>query len=648
MSSSSSKPDGAVESQGKSPLKWLNKKILLLAVGSIGVVFGDIGTSPLYTIKACFHGKYAIDPGMANVLGVLSLIFWSMIIVVSIKYVIFILQTDNRGEGGIFALLGLLNIGFLNPSDKKISRRIPTILMFGGILGAGLLYGDGVITPAISVLSAIEGLEVATKAAAPFVMPLTCVVLILLFSLQHRGTAHIGKLFGPIMLIWFVSIGAFGIIQIVREPMVLRAINPIYAVAFFMNNGMHGIVVLGSVVLCITGCEALYADLGHFGKDAIRLSWFTFVLPALLCNYFGQGALLLAHPEMNISPFYKIVPEFLLYPMIGLSTIATVIASQALISGAFSLTQQAVQLGYCPRVRIVHTSSEMQGQIYIPFVNYALMIACIAVVIGFKESGGLAGAYGIAVTGTMIITSLLYFLVLTSDRKWSLWKVIPLVGIFIAFDLAFFTGNFFKIADGGWFPLFVAAIITIAMTTWKKGRKELYRNLIGARFPLESFLSELPRSHMPRVPGTAVFMTLAPVGTPSTLLHNVKHNHILHEKVVLLSIITKDTPTVPAGDRIKLTDLGQGFYRVEAFYGFMQKPNVPQIMKIVAQYGLVTDPMTTTFYLGRETLLTGGKSKMMQWRKALFAFMSRNAGNPTSYFGIPANRVVELGAQIEL
>lgn len=649
MSSSGDENNGAAASQGKSPREWFNKKILLLSVGSIGVVFGDIGTSPLYTIKECFHGKHAIDPSMMNILGVLSLIFWSMIIVVSIKYVIFILQTDNRGEGGIFALLGLLNIGLLNnTSDKKISRRIPTILMFGGILGAGLLYGDGVITPAISVLSAIEGLEVATKAATPFVMPLTCVVLVLLFLLQRKGTAHIGKLFGPIMLLWFVSIGAFGIIQIIREPAILRAVNPVYALEFFINNGTHGIVVLGSVVLCITGCEALYADLGHFGRHAIRLSWFIFVLPALLCNYFGQGALLLAHPEMNISPFYKIVPDFLLYPMIGLSTVATVIASQALISGAFSLTQQAVQLGFCPRVRIVHTSSEMQGQIYIPFVNYALMIACIAVVIGFKESGGLAGAYGIAVTGTMIITSLLYFLVLTYDRKWSLWKVIPLIGIFLAVDVAFFTGNLFKIADGGWFPLFVAAIIAIAMTTWKKGRDELYRKLIGARFPLDMFLSELPRSRMPRVTGTAVFMTLSPEGTPPTLLHHIKHNHVLHEKVVLLSIISKDTPTVPAGDRIKLTDLGQGFYRVEAFYGFMQKPNVPQIMKIVAQYGLVTEPMTTTFYLGRETLLTGGSSKMMRWRKAIFAFMSRNAGNPTSYFGIPANRVVELGTQIEL
>lgn len=643
MSSSGDENEVAAESKGKSPLKWLNKKILLLAAGSIGVVFGDIGTSPLYAIKECFHGKHAIIPHAANVLGVLSLIFWSMIIVVSIKYVTFILRADNRGEGGIFALLGLLHT-----SDKSISRHLQAILVFAGILGAGLLYGDGVITPAISVLSAIEGLEIATKAAAPFVLPLTCVVLVLLFSLQHKGTTHIGKLFAPIMVLWFVSIGAFGIIQIIREPAVLHAINPVYAVEFFMNNGMHGIVVLGSVVLCITGCEALYADLGHFGRNAIRFSWFLFVLPTLLCNYFGQGALLLAHPEMNINPFYKIVPEFLLYPMIGLSTVATVIASQALISGAFSLTQQAVQLGFCPRVRIVHTSSEMQGQIYIPFVNYALMIACIAVVIGFKESGGLAGAYGIAVTGTMIITSLLYFLVLTHDRKWSLWKVIPLVGIFLAFDFAYFAGNIFKIADGGWFPLFVAAIIAVAMTTWKKGRDELYRKLIGSRLPLEMFLSGLPRSRMPRVTGTAVFMTLSPEGTPPTLLHHIKHNHVLHEKVALLSIISKDIPMVPADERIKLADLGQGFYRIEAFYGFMQKPNVPQIMKIVAQYGLVTDPMTTTFYLGRETLLTGGSSKMMRWRKAIFAFMSRNAGNPTSYFGIPANRVVELGTQIEL
>jgi len=643
MPSSNSEKDSSNESKGEFPLPRFNKKIIFLAIASIGVVFGDIGTSPLYAIKACFHGKHAIVPSAMNILGVLSLIFWSITVVVSVKYLTFILRADNRGEGGIFALVSLLNT-----SEKKLSRFIQAVLLFAAILGAGLLYGDGVITPAISVLSAIEGLEVATKAATPFIVPLTCIVLVLLFSLQQKGTANIGKLFAPIMVLWFLSIGFFGLMQVTREPTVLLALNPVYALEFFMNNGMHGIVVLGSVVLCITGCEALYADLGHFGRNAIRLSWFSFVFPSLLCNYFGQGALLLAHPEMNINPFYKLVPESFLYPMIGLSTAATIIASQALISGTFSLTQQAVQLGLFPRVRIIHTSSDMQGQIYIPFVNYALMLACIGVVVGFKESSSLAGAYGIAVTGTMIITSLLFFLVLMHYRRWPLWKVIPLVGIFIAFDVAFFVGNTFKIIDGGWFPLFVAAIVALVMTTWKKGREELYRNLIDARLPIESFLADLPRSHIPRVSGTAVFMTLSPLGTPRTLLHNVKHNHVLHEQVVFLSIMAKDAPIVPAGERIKIQDLGQGFYRVEAFYGFMQKPNVPQIMKIVAQYGLITDPMTTTFYLGRETLMTSGKSKMMKWRKLLFALMSRNAGNPTSYFGIPANRVVELGAQVEL
>jgi len=561
MPSSNSENDSPDESKGELPLPRLNKKVIFLAIASIGVVFGDIGTSPLYAIKACFHGKHAIDPSMMNILGVLSLIFWSITVVVSIKYLTFILRADNRGEGGIFALVSLLNA-----SDKKLSRFIQAVLLFAGILGAGLLYGDGVITPAISVLSAIEGLEVATKAATPFIVPLTCIVLVLLFSLQRKGTANIGKLFAPVMVFWFVAIGFFGLVQITREPTVLLALNPVYALEFFINNGMHGIVVLGSVVLCITGCEALYADLGHFGRNAIRLSWFSFVFPSLLCNYFGQGALLLAHPEMNINPFYKLVPELFLYPMIGLSTAATIIASQALISGVFSLTQQAVQLGLCPRVRIIHTSSDMQGQIYIPFVNYTLMLACIGVVVGFKESNSLAGAYGIAVTGTMIITSLLFFLVLTHYRRWPLWKVMPLVGIFIAFDIAFFVGNTFKIVDGGWFPLFVAAIVALVMTTWKKGREELYRNLIGARLPVESFLADLPRSHIPRVSGTAVFMTLSPLGTPRTLLHNVKHNHVLHEQVVFLSIMAKDTPIVPVSERIKIQDLGQGFYHIEAFW----------------------------------------------------------------------------------
>lgn len=644
MSSPSGGTRGStVDSKESSPSPGFDKRLLFLAFASIGVVFGDIGTSPLYTIKECFHGQHAILPTPANVLGVLSLVFWSLAIVVSVKYVIFILRADNRGEGGIFALLGLLPA-----SGRNISTRMHSLFLFGGILGAGLLYGDGVITPAISVLSAIEGLEVATKAASPFVLPLTCAVLITLFFIQHRGTARIGKLFGPIMVIWFLAIAAFGIVQILHEPKILLAIHPAHAFDFFRNNGAHSIIVLGSVVLCITGCEALYADLGHFGRNAVRLSWLGFALPTLLCNYFGQGALLLSHPEMNVNPFYGIVPRFLLYPMVGLATTATVIASQSLISGAFSLTQQAIQLGLCPRIHIVHTSGDVQGQIYIPFVNYALMIACLGVVLGFKESGGLAGAYGIAVTGTMSITSILYFLVLTHHWKWSPWKAVPLVAIFLTFDFAYLGGNLFKVADGGWFPIFVAAIIAVAMTTWRKGRAELARKLLGARFPIDIFLSEVSRSSMPRVPGTAVFMSLSPVGTPPALLHHVKHNHVLHKQVVLLSIKFADVPIIPFDVRIKLDDLGQGFYRLVACYGYMQTPNVPEIMREASAYGLVSERMSTTYYLGRETLLTGGRSKMMRWRKAIFAFMSRNAGNPTAYFGIPANRVVELGTQIEL
>ncbi len=644
MSSQSGSTQGnSVVSEEGSSEGWLNKKLLLLAFGSIGVVFGDIGTSPLYAIKECFHGKHAIYPDAASVLGVLSLVFWSLTIIVSIKYVTFILRADNRGEGGIFALLGLLPISSRSDNTGK-----QYMVLLAGILGAGLLYGDGIITPAISVLSAIEGLEVATSAAKPFVLPLTCLVLILLFFLQHRGTTHIGKLFGPIMVIWFVSIAVFGLLQIIQEPSVLLAVNPSYAVKFFMNNGIHGMIVLGSVVLCITGCEALYADLGHFGRKAIHLSWLGFACPTLLCNYFGQGALLLGHPEMNANPFYEIVPRILLYPMVALSTTATVIASQALISGAFSLTQQAVQLGFFPRIRIVHTSSEIKGQIYIPVVNYALMVSCIAVVIGFRDSGGLAGAYGIAVTLTMIITSILYGLVLTRHWQWPLWKVIPLITLFLVFDIAYFSGNIFKIADGGWFPIFVAALIAIAMVTWRRGRHELATKLIDERLPLDIFLSSIANRDLHRVPGTAVFMTLSPEGTPPTLLHHLKHNHILHEKVVLLSIRFADAPIIPSDERIDMKDLGQGFFRIIAHYGFMQRPDVPELMKMASHRGLVSEPMTTTYFMGRETLLTGGRSRMMKWRKALFAFMSRNAGNPTVYFGIPPNRVVELGTQIEL
>lgn len=614
-----------------------------LALGALGVVYGDIGTSPLYAVKECFHGMHAVSLTEHNVLGVLSLVFWSLTLVVSIKYVGFILRADNKGEGGIYALLALI------PNQPKlISHRSYGFAVLAGIFGAALLYGDGAITPAISVLSAMEGLEFATKAAAPAVLPLTCAVLFALFMFQRRGTAGIGKVFGPILVVWFVSIGSFGALRIVENPAILAAVNPLHAVSFFAENGLHGMVVLGSVVLCITGGEALYADLGHFGRHAIRLSWLTVAFPALLLNYFGQGALLLGHPELTFNPFYGVVPPALLYPMVALSTVATVIASQAMISGAFSLTQQAVQLGYLPRLHIVHTSSETKGQIYIPQVNFALMLACIALVLAFRESSRLAGAYGIAVTATMGITSVLYYLVVTKTWGWSLWKALPLVAVFLLFDAAYFGANLLKIVDGGWFTLVVAALVMTAMKTWRDGREELSRKMLDTRLPMKLFLKDVARHEILRVPGTAVFMTVSPVGTPSALLHHFKHNRVLHRQVILLSIRVLDVPFVSKQERVQMEDLGQGFHRLLAFYGFMQTPRIPEILKLAGRLGLKTEPATTTFFLGREILLTDGKSRMMRWRKSLFAFMSRNAQNPSSYFGIPPDRVIEIGVQIEL
>ncbi len=617
-------------------------KTLTLAVAALGVVFGDIGTSPLYTLRECFHGEHAIPLTETNIYGVMSLIFWSLTIVVSIKYVTFLLRADHHGEGGIFALMGLVS-----EEAKKMSARTQAFVGGAGILGAALLCGDGIITPAISVLSAVEGLEVATRVATPLVLPVTCAILFLLFLWQHRGTADIGKLFGPVMALWFGAIASLGIAETIQHPQILRSLHPVYAYEMFAANRIHSVVVFGSVVLCITGCEALYADLGHFGRKAIRMSWACLVFPALFFNYFGQGALLLGHPELAFHPFYGLVPKLLLYPMVVLATTASVIASQALISGIFSLAQQAIDLGLCPRLRIVHTSPEIKGQIYVPALNYSLMVACLGVVIGFGESSGLAGAYGIAVTGIMNITSALFFILITRRWGWSLWKAVPLVALFLIFDLSYFGANLLKVVDGGWFTLLIAALLTIIITTWKKGRAEMVQR-VGTRLPLDLFLEDVTRHNIPRVPGTAVFMTFHPEDTSLVLLHHLKHTKVLHERVVLLSVLSANIPIVRAKDRIGVDDLGQGFHRIVAYNGYMQRPNVPGILKLAENFGLHVNPQETTFYLGRVTLLTTGNAKMMRWRKALFSMMLRMAGSPAIYFGLPANRVVELGAQIEL
>lgn len=620
-----------------------HEKTAALALGALGVVYGDIGTSPLYAVRECFNGLHAVELSDVNLLGVASLIFWSLIIVVSIKYVGLIIKADNRGEGGIFALLGLI-LG----SDDQLKPALRSAVTGGAIFGAALLYGEGIITPSISVLSAIEGLEVATEAAKPFIVPLTCMVLVGLFVVQKRGTSGIGRIFGPVMVIWFLTIAAAGSWAILESPRILMALNPWHAWEFFSVNRLHGFVVLGSVVLCITGSEALYADLGHFGTRAIRTTWLGLACPALLLNYFGQCALLLDHPDASFHPFYALVPAPMLYPMVALSTIAAIIASQALISGAFSLTQQAIQLGFCPRVHIVHTSEKVKGQIYIPSINYALMFACLALVLFFKESSRLAGAYGMAVTATMNITSLLLLVAAVRIWRWPLWKAIPPVALFLCFDVSYFSANLFKFFDGGWIALGVALLVTTVFSSWRKGREELRKQLYSGLLPLDAFLADLERNPLGRVRGTAVFMTISAAGTPPTLLHHVKHNHVLHEHVVLLTIKAAETPAVADEDRLRIERLPSGFYRLVAWYGYMETPNVPKVMRLAACFGLPLEPTKTTYYLGRETLLTSGTSPMSQWRKTLFAFMSRNAANPAGYFGIPPNRVVELGAQIRL
>jgi len=614
-----------------------------LALAALGVVYGDIGTSPLYTIKECFSGMHAVAPTQGNILGILSMVFWSLMIVVGLKYVIFIMRADNKGEGGIYALLAMLKGG---PASQGKWWSFLTVL---AAFGAALLYGDGVITPAISVLSAIEGLNMATDAAADYVVPLTCLVLISLFFMQKHGTAAIGKVFGPVMVAWFALIGTLGVVSIIRQPLILTALNPIHAINFFAVNHFHGIVALASVVLCITGGEALYADMGHFGRLPIRLTWYSIVLPGLVLNYYGQGALLLDNPDIaNVNPFFALVPESLLYPMVALSTLATIIASQAMISGVYSLTQQAIQLGFTPRMHIIHTSKEAIGQIYLPTVNWMLMIACVSLVLLFKESSRLAAAYGIAVTATMAITSFMYFEVTRIKWNWPMWKSASLLVIFLAFDCSFLGANLLKIVDGGWITISIALAVLTVMITWRDGRAILARHYGMMRMPTDIFLKDIAEYNPQRTSGTAVFMSISPEGVPHTLLHHFKHNEALHERVILLSIIAAETPTVPTEDRVSIENLGQGFYRVTARYGFMESPRMPEIMDIATQKGLAMDIYSTSFFLGRETMLTTGTAPMAQWRKKLFVFMSRNSWNATSFFNLPPGRVVELGNQVEL
>jgi KUP system potassium uptake protein len=617
----------------------------MLTLAALGVAYGDIGTSPLYAVKECLTGEHGARPTPDNILGVVSLVVWSLTMVVSMKYLMFIVRADNRGEGGILALLALVPPAF-RPKRATAVGWIPVLVL----IGAGLLYGDGIITPAISVLSAAEGLEVATSSLKSAVIPLTCCILVALFSIQRRGTANVGKYFGPIMILWFFTIGVVGAIQIVKNPMVLKGLSPHYAVRFFQHNGWHGFFVLGSVVLAVSGCEALYADMGHFGIKAIRAGWFGVAMPGLVLNYLGQGALLLRATTAIRNPFYAMVPlGGWTFGLVALSTMAAIIASQALISGAFSLTSQAVQLGYFPRVTVKHTSHEAEGQIYIPQINWMLMIACVCLVFGFKESSKLASAYGIAVTGTMTITSVVFFVVARGAWRWPLWKSGSLVALFLVFDLAFFGANIVKFVDGGWFPIFVGAAFFAVTLTWKIGRGHLANWFVERSLPMDEFLASLPERLSARIPGIGVVMASNSDRVPPILVHHAQRIHVLPEIVILFTAVTQHVPFVEDQQRMQTMPIGAGFYRVVAQCGFMETPNVPTLVaSALARLGLESKPEEITYYLGRETFLATGEGKMGQWSESLFAFLSRNAQPATTYFGIPSDQVVELGTQIDL
>jgi len=618
------------------------RHIAALALGAIGVVFGDIGTSPLYTMKETL-GTHGMTPTPAAVLGVLSLVFWALIIVVSLKYVTFVMRADNRGEGGIMALMALAQ----RSMSKSAGAR--WVLAGFGIFGAALFYGDGVITPAISVLGAVEGLQVAAPALGRYVVWIALVILLGMFAVQRHGTHKVGKAFAPVMTVWFLVLAVLGVRQIIANPQVLYAINPWHAARFFVSHGNTSFIALGGVVLALTGAEALYADMGHFGKKPIRVAWFGFVLPALVLNYFGQGALLLHDPLAIASPFYLMVPRVLLYPMIVLSALAAVIASQAVISGAFSMTREAMSLGYSPRMRVVHTSREMSGQIFVPWVNRMLMVLVILAVLGFRSSDNLGAAYGIAVTGTMTMTTLLALVVARKRWKWSLPAVILVGALFLVIDLSFFGANLLKVAHGGWFPLVLGVVVFAVMTTWRRGREIVVREINQSGLALQPFIENIAEHPPLRVPGTAVFLTANQNAVPHALLHNLKHNKVLHERNVLLTVDMLETPVADAEERIQIVPLNHDFVGLELRFGFAEDPNVPLALALCAREGLNFDMMDTTFFLSRENIVADlRRPGMALWRDKLFAFLSRNAMPATAFFQIPGNRLIELGAQVEI
>ena len=616
---------------------------LALVIGSLGVVYGDIGTSPLYALRECFGPNHGVAPTPAHVLGIVSLILWTLTLMVSVKYLAFVMRANNRGEGGILALLALLHQGGESTRGKLMGR-----LLILGAFGAALLYGDGMITPAITVLSAVEGLEVATPLFKPVVVPISVGILLFLFSLQRHGTGRIGTIFGPVMVIWFLVLAVLGLRSAVLTPEIFASLNPWHAVHFLLENPRQSFIVLGAVFLAVTGVEALYADMGHFGATPIRRAWFALTFPGLLLNYFGQGALLLRDPSAVQNPFYLLAPSWAVYWLVGLATLAAVIASQALITGTYSLTMQGIQMGLLPRMKIRHTSQSAMGQIYVPLVNWALMVACVGLVLGFRSSSSLASAYGIAVSLTMLITTALFYAAARYLWKWPLPVAVGVAGFFLLIELAFVGANALKVFHGGWFPLLIGLVFSLCMLTWSLGRKTLRDRLSGNFLPFDVFLQDLDANPPQRVPGIAVFLSGNPTGTPLALLHNLKHNKVLHDRVIILSILNRDVPHVAEEDRLKVEMLRPDIFRMSGYYGFMEQPDIPKLLEKLDRKVLPFEMMKATFFLSRETIIPGRKKGMSHWRKQLFAALSRNAQPVTAYFNLPANRVVELGMQVEL